>query len=94
MGKIIFAIISWAMSNLVARILTSIGFAILGTITFTPFIQYFVNKAISQLNAVPMIGLLGLAGIDVGISVIISAIFIRLYLSTVVQSLKLVKKRG
>lgn len=93
MGKILFAIVSWAMSNFIARILTSIGFAILGTITFTPFIQYFVNKAINQLNTIPMIGLLGLAGIDVGISVIISAIFIRLYLSTVVQTLKIVRKK-
>lgn len=94
MSKLLFALLSWAMSNFVSRLLTSIGFAILGTVTFTPFIEYFVNKAINQLNQVPMIGLLGLAGIDVGISIIISAIFLRLYLSTLIETLKVVKQKG
>lgn len=93
MGKLLFTLISWAMSNFVARILTSIGFAVLGSVTFTPFIQYFINKLISQFSQIPMTGLLGLAGIDTAISVYISAIFIRFYLSTVVQSLKIARKK-
>lgn len=80
------------MSSLFARILTSIGFVILGKITFNDFIQYFVDKAIRQLSHIPMSGFVGLAGIDVAISVMISAVMIRFYLSTVIQSLKIVRK--
>lgn len=93
MGKILLMVISWAMSNLVARILTSIGFAILGTITFNQFIEYFINKALNQLTQIPMIGLLGIAGVDTAISIMITATIIKVYLSTVVQSLKLVRKK-
>lgn len=92
MGKLLFGLFGWAMSNFVARVLTSIGFAILGSITFSQFIEYFVQKALQQFSQIPMLGLLGISGIDTAISIWISAIMMRLYLSTVVQSLKIVKK--
>lgn len=92
MGKLLASVITWAMSNLFARFLTSAGFAVLGAITFDQFINYFVNKAINQLSNIPMLGLLGVAGIDKAISIMITAALIRVYLSTLVQSLKIVKK--
>lgn len=92
MSRLLVAIVSWAMSNFFAKILTSIGFAVLGAMTFTHFIEYFINKAINQLGSIPMIGLLGIAGVDTAISIMITSVMIKVYLSTVVQSLKIVKK--
>lgn len=92
MGKLLYLVITYAMSGLFARILTSIGFAVLGSLTFSQFIEYFLSKALSALTHVPFIGLVGLAGIDKAISIYITAVMIRVYLSTATQSLKLVKK--
>lgn len=83
---------TWAMSGFIARILVGAGFAVLGSMTFSIFVNYFIDKLLSQLSNIPFIGLLGLAGVDKAISIMITAILIRVYLSTVVQSVKIVKK--
>lgn len=80
------------MSGFFARFLTSAGFALLGAMTFTQFIEYFISKAIDHLPQIPMIGLLGIAGVDTAISIMITSVMIKLYLSTLVQSMKIVKK--
>lgn len=85
-------LLTWAMSGFIARILTGAGLALLGSISFSAFINYFIDKLLSQLSHIPFIGLLGLAGIDKAISIMITAVLIRVYLSTVVQSVKIVKK--
>lgn len=92
MGKLLFGVITWAMSGVIARIITSAGIAILGSITFSQFINYFIDKALQQLNHIPFIGIIGLAGIDVAISIYITAVMIKVYLATAVQTVKLVKK--
>lgn len=92
MGKLLTAVLTWAMSNFATRFLTSIGFAILGTITFQQFIDYFLSKMIAQFSNIPMLGLLGIAGIDKAVSIMITAVMIKAYLATAIQSLKLVKK--
>lgn len=86
------SLLAWAMSGFIARILVGAGFAVLGSITFANFINYFIDKMLSQLSSVPFVILLGLAGIDKAISIMVSAVLIRVYLSTVVQSVKIVKK--
>lgn len=85
-------LLMWAMSGFIARILVGAGFAVLGSITFGNFINYFVAKMLSQLSAVPYVGLLGLADIDKAISIMVSAVLMRVYLATAVQSIKIVKK--
>lgn len=92
MGKLLTAILSWAMSSFANKVLTSIGFAILGTMSFGAFVNYFLNKAIASFNDIPMLGLIGIAGIDKAISIMISAYVMRVYLATVVSSIKFVKK--
>lgn len=92
MGKLLVSVLSWAMGSFFARILTGAGFAILGSITFSNFINYFVDKLIAQLSDIPFVGLLGLAQVDKAISIMIAAVLIRVYLSTLVQSVKIVKK--
>lgn len=92
MGKLLFGVITWAMSGIIARIITSAGIAILGAVTFGQFIHYFIDKALIQLNTIPFTGIIGLAGIDVAISIQLSAVMMKVYLSTAVQSVKLVKK--
>lgn len=85
-------LLTWAMSGFIARILVGAGFAVLGSMTFSVFVNYFIDKLLNQLSNIPFIGLLGLLGIDQAISIMITAVLIRVYLSTVVQSIKIVKK--
>lgn len=92
MSKLLTAILSWAMSSFANKVLTSIGFVILGTISFGAFVNYFLNKAIASFSDIPMLGLIGIAGIDKAISIMISAYVMRVYLATVVSSIKFVKK--
>lgn len=92
MGKLLFGVITWALSGVFARIITSAGIAILGSVTFGQFINYFLDKAIVQLSQIQFVGLIGLAGIDKAISIYLTAVMIKIYLSTVIQSVKLVKK--
>lgn len=92
MGKLLFGVITWALSGVFARIITSAGIAILGSVTFGQFINYFLDKAILQLSQIQFVGLIGLAGIDKAISIYLTAVMIKIYLLTVIQSVKLVKK--
>lgn len=92
MGKLLFGVITWALSGVIARIITSAGIAILGSITFAQFINYFLDKALLQLSEMSFVGLIGLAGIDKAISIYLTAVMIKIYLATVVQSVKIVKK--
>lgn len=90
--QFLVSLVTWAMSGFIARVLVGAGFAVVGSLSFGVFVNYFINKLLLQLSNIPFIGLLGLAGIDKAISIMISAVLIRVYLSTVVQSVKIVKK--
>lgn len=92
MFKILVSIFAWCMTNFIGRILAGAGLAIAGSYTIGIFVDYFINKALMQLNTIPMVGLIGVAGIDKSISILLTAVMIKLYLSTVTQSIKVVKK--
>lgn len=79
------------MTNFLGRVLAGAGLTIAGTYTIGIFIDYFVSKALSVLNDIPMVGLIGIAGIDKAISILITAVMIKLYLSTLSQSIKIVR---
>lgn len=91
MGKILVALFTWFGSNLLGRVLAGAGLAIAGSYTLGIFVDYFIGKALSMLNNIPMVGLLGIAGLDKAISIMLTAIMIRMYLSTLSQGIKIVK---
>lgn len=91
MGKLIFSALAWFSTNLLTRLLAGAGLAIAGNYTFGIFVNYFLNKGISMLSAIPMIGLLGVAGIDDAISILITGAMIQIYLNSVTQGVNIVK---
>lgn len=93
MGRFFMLAMTWIVENLLAKILTSAGLALLGSVALTPFVQYFINKALQALSYIPMLGLIGVAGIDKAISILVSCAMIRLYLSTVMQGISITKAK-
>lgn len=92
MAEMLIKIATWFLSNFIARVLLGAGLAFVSSFVFDQYIHYFLNKAYALLPYIPMSGLLGLAGVDVAISILISALFVRLYLFGLSQGLKVVKK--
>ncbi|ELA08289.1 hypothetical protein MOMA_06996 [Moraxella macacae 0408225] len=93
MGKLLTTIGTWLISNFIGRALAGAGLAIAGSYTFGLFIDYFINKALSMLNNIPMAGLIGVAGIDKAISILLTAVMIKVYLATVSQGINIVKAK-
>ncbi len=93
MGKFALLILAWFLENFIGRILLGAGLAIAGNFTFGKFIHYFIDKAINSINAIPMVGLLGVAGIDQALSIMITGVMIKLYLATAMQGIKLARKK-
>lgn len=93
MGGLIARILRWFAANFLGRALAGAGLAIAGSYTFGLFIDYFINKALGMLSGIPMVGLLGVAGIDKAISILITAAMIRVYLATVSQGVNIVKAK-
>lgn len=91
MGKFVFGALAWFSSTFLTRILAGAGLAIAGNYTFGLFVNYFLNKALGLLSDIPMIGLIGVAGIDDAISILITGAMIQIYLNSVTQGLNLVK---
>ncbi len=83
----------WLLGSFIGRILVGAGLALVGNFTFGKFVDYFIAKAITTLNAIPMVGLLGVAGIDKAISILITGIMIKVMLASSTQGLKLAKAK-
>lgn len=93
MGKLLVTILGWFGTNFLARVLAGAGLAIAGSYTFGLFIDYFLDRALGLLSGIPMVGLLGVAGIDKAISILITATMIKVYLLTVAQGVNIVKAK-
>lgn len=91
MKSMLAGLFTWLAGNLLGRILAGAGLALAGSYTFGKFIQYFINKALTSLSSIPMSGLIGVAGIDTAISILLSAVMIRLYLHQVTATIGIVK---
>lgn len=93
MGRLLSSLLGWFATNFLGRVLAGAGLAIAGSYTFGMFINYFINKALGMLSSIPMVGLIGVAGIDKAISILLTAAMIRIYLATVSQGINIVKAK-
>lgn len=80
------------MGNFIARVLLGAGLVLVTNLVFDKYIHYFLDKAFALIPNIPASGLLGLAGVDDAISILISALLVRVYLFTLSQGVKVVKK--
>lgn len=75
------------------QILTGAGLGLATTTAFNSFLTYYKNKAIIELGQLgAMSGLLGLAGLDKAISIIIGAYLAGSYIKTFATGLRVIKK--
>lgn len=91
MGKLLATVLGWFATNFLGRVLPGAGLAIAGNYTFGIFINYFISKAMGYIANVPMIGLIGVAGIDKAISILLTATMIKLYLSSTTSGINIVR---
>ncbi|WP_323842846.1 DUF2523 family protein [Moraxella sp. Pampa] len=79
--------------NWLAQILTGSGIGLVTITGFNAFIDYYKSKALHELGELGAVsGLLGLAGIDKAISIIIGAYLASVYIKTFASGLRVVKK--
>ena len=77
----------------IAQILTGAGIGLVSVIGMDTFVDYYKQQALSSLGSVGTItGLLGIAGVDRCISIIIGAYLASVYIKTFATGLKAVKK--
>lgn len=91
MQAMLVGVFGWLASNFLGRLLAGAGLALAGAYTFGKFIDYFINKALGSLSSIPMVGLIGVAGIDTAISILLSAVMIKLYLYQLSATIGIVK---
>lgn len=91
MGALLTTVLGWFATNFLGRVLSGAGLALAGNYTFGIFITYFVNKALLYLANIPMIGMIGLAGVDKAISILITGAMIKIYLSSTSQGISIVR---
>lgn len=91
MKTMLAGLFGWLATNFLGRMLAGAGLALAGSYTFGIFIQYFIDKALASMSSIPMTGLIGVAGIDRAASVLLSAVFICLYLHQVTATIGIVK---
>lgn len=92
MSDLLVSILTWFLSNFLARVLLGAGLVLVTSFTFDKYIHYFLNKAFAMIDNIPTSGLLGLAGIDDAISILISALLVRVYLFGLSQGVKVMQK--
>lgn len=75
------------------QVLAGAGLGLATNTAFNAFLNYYKNKAIYELGQLGEVaGLLGLAGLDKAISIIIGAYLASVYIKTFATGLKVVKK--
>lgn len=96
MGKI-FAWLATLLKNVtdswLGQVLLGAGLGLATVTGFSAFSDYYKSQAISEFGQLgPVTGLLGLAGVDKAISIVIGAYLASVYIKTFASGLKVVKK--
>ncbi|OOS02664.1 hypothetical protein B0189_10015 [Moraxella cuniculi] len=79
--------------NWFAQVMAGVGFGVITVVGTTSFVDYYKVKAIEEFGKLGAFsGLLGLAGVDKAISIIIGAYIANVYIKTFASTLKVVKR--
>lgn len=80
-------------SSWLGQVLAGAGLGLASIAVFDTFITYYQDKAMNSFGQLGVVtGILGLAGLDKAISVIIGAYLASVYIKTFAAGLKVVKK--
>ncbi|MFC0819892.1 DUF2523 family protein [Moraxella marmotae] len=79
--------------NWFGQVMSGVGFGLATVTGLNIFVDYYKSRALEQFGELgTFAGLLGLAGIDKAVSVIIGAYIASVYIKTFASSLKAVKR--
>jgi hypothetical protein len=88
MWAILLRIITWAMSSAAVTALTGAGLGLVTSTVILELANKYINSAVSSMSAIGDIaGLLGVAGCDVALSIVIGAIVCRVTVSSLTMHL-------
>lgn len=77
----------------ISQILAGAGLGLVTATSFSVFLDYYKNLAISNLGNIGAVaGLLGIAGVDKSICIVLGAYFATLYIKQFAAGLRVIKK--
>lgn len=77
MWRILYNVLDLFANNSFRSLMTSLGIGLVsGTAVYTLLSQY-IDTALNQVSTMPMLGLLGLFGIDSALSILLGAVLTR-----------------
>ncbi len=75
-----------------AQVMNGAGLGLVSATSFISFIDYYKGKMIAETGNLGLVsGILGISGLDVGFSMVLSAIFSSIYIKQFASGLKVVK---
>ncbi len=77
MWKILYNVLDVFANNSVRSLITSMGIGVVSGASAYILLTEYINNAISQASTMPMIGLLGMFGLDTALSITFGAILTR-----------------
>lgn len=79
MGSFLYKILDLFANNFFRQFLTSLGIGLAVGVPFYLLLSTYLDRAITQFNASPYLGLLAVFGIDTALSIIFTAVLTRAY---------------
>lgn len=77
MWKILYNVLDVFANNSVRSLITSMGIGVVSGASAYILLTEYINNSISQASTMPMIGLLGMFGLDTALSITFGAILTR-----------------
>lgn len=77
MGKLLYNILDLFANNSFRSLLTSLGIGLVSATAVQTLLSEYINTALNQASSMPMLGLLGMFGIDSALSILLGAVLTR-----------------
>lgn len=77
MWRILYNVLDLFANNSARALLTSLGIGLVSATAVSVLLSQYIDTALSQASSMPLLGLLGLFGIDTALSILLGAVLTR-----------------
>lgn len=77
MWRILYNVLDLFANNSARALLTSLGIGLVSATAVSVLLSQYIDTALSQASTMPLLGLLGLFGIDKALSILLGAVLTR-----------------
>lgn len=77
MWRILYNVLDLFANNSARSLLTSLGIGLVSATAVSVLLSQYIDTALSQASTMPLLGLLGLFGIDTALSILLGAVLTR-----------------